>query len=184
MVSFNLIVNARKSQVVGQGIAAPGQSKHSHCIQYAQSRLLNPNLLCKILIKASSFAVGNKVDLVQPSASTSEGDESTNTIVPSSGNSSEDEGEDSEADDATATPTNGNRSALTSARERQVSREEASAYAEEAGLLFFETSAKTGEGIVEVFTEIGTFLIFSISIHCSLSHNLYLQRTRYRSTTS
>ncbi|CED84745.1 gtp-binding protein ypt5 [Phaffia rhodozyma] len=37
---------------------------------------------------------------------------------------------------------------------RQVPREAAEQYAEESGLLFFETSAKTGEGVGEVFTEI------------------------------
>ncbi|KAF9433871.1 hypothetical protein BGZ76_008872 [Entomortierella beljakovae] len=37
---------------------------------------------------------------------------------------------------------------------RQVPTEEASAYAQESGLLFFETSAKNGEGVAEVFTEI------------------------------
>lgn len=41
---------------------------------------------------------------------------------------------------------------------RQVSREDAEAYAREAGgLLFFEASAKTGKGVQEIFTEIGTF---------------------------
>lgn len=38
---------------------------------------------------------------------------------------------------------------------RQVSREEAEAYAKECGLLFFEASAKTGANVGEVFTEIG-----------------------------
>jgi len=37
---------------------------------------------------------------------------------------------------------------------RQVPTDEAHAYANEAGLLFFETSARTGDGVVEVFTEI------------------------------
>ena len=40
------------------------------------------------------------------------------------------------------------------ASKRQVPRAEAEAYAKEANLLFAETSAKTGEGVVEVFTEI------------------------------
>lgn len=35
-----------------------------------------------------------------------------------------------------------------------MSKEEAKAYANEAGLLFYETSAKTGEGVANVFTEI------------------------------
>lgn len=35
-----------------------------------------------------------------------------------------------------------------------MSSEEASAYAKEAGLLFFETSAKSGENVTELFTAI------------------------------
>lgn len=38
---------------------------------------------------------------------------------------------------------------------REVPRTEAQEYATENGLLFFETSAKTGEHVLEVFTEIG-----------------------------
>jgi Ras-related protein Rab-5C len=37
---------------------------------------------------------------------------------------------------------------------RKVSTEESKAYAEEEGLLFFETSAKTGHNVSEVFTAI------------------------------
>lgn len=41
--------------------------------------------------------------------------------------------------------------------EREVERADAQQYAQENGLLFFETSAKTGEHVLEVFTEIGTY---------------------------
>lgn len=47
----------------------------------------------------------------------------------------------------------GNKSDL-SAR-RQVSQEEAKKYAEEEGLMWGETSAKSGEGVQDIFTEIG-----------------------------
>ncbi|KAF8347038.1 GTP-binding protein RAB5 [Amanita rubescens] len=40
------------------------------------------------------------------------------------------------------------------AARRQVSQEEAKKYAEEEGLMWMETSAKTGEGVAEVFTAI------------------------------
>ena len=49
----------------------------------------------------------------------------------------------------------GNKSDL-SAR-RQVTEEEAKKYAEEEGLMWGETSAKTGEGVADIFTAIGTY---------------------------
>jgi hypothetical protein len=51
---------------------------------------------------------------------------------------------------------------------RQVSTAEAEAYAKEARLLFFEASAKTGQNVGEVFTEIGGCL--SIQDHISYGH--------------
>jgi Ras-related protein Rab-5C len=49
----------------------------------------------------------------------------------------------------------GNKSDL-SAR-RQVSQEEAQKYAQEEGLMWGETSAKTGEGVSDIFVSIGSF---------------------------
>jgi Ras-related protein Rab-5C len=49
----------------------------------------------------------------------------------------------------------GNKSDL--AARRQVTEEEAKKYAEEEGLMWAETSAKTGEGVSEIFTAIGAF---------------------------
>jgi GTPase SAR1 family protein len=37
---------------------------------------------------------------------------------------------------------------------REVSKEEAEQYATESGLLFLEASAKTGDNVVDIFTEI------------------------------
>lgn len=45
---------------------------------------------------------------------------------------------------------------------RQVPTEDAAAYASEAGLLFMETSAKTGHNVEEMFTEIGMYLVYII----------------------
>jgi len=55
----------------------------------------------------------------------------------------------------------GNKSDL--AARRQVSQEEAKKYAEEEGLMWAETSAKTGEGVTEVFTAIAKKLPLTAS---------------------
>lgn len=41
---------------------------------------------------------------------------------------------------------------------RQVSQEEAKKYADEEGLMWGETSAKSGEGVQEIFTAIGQYI--------------------------
>ena len=123
--------NAQAAVVVYDVTKASSLEKAKTWVKELQ-RQANPNIVIALAV--------NKMDLVQPSSSSSS--------TPSSP-----EPED-EADDATATPGenagDGEGESL-----RQVPREEAEAYAQEAGLLFFETSAKTGEGIVEIFTEIG-----------------------------
>jgi Ras-related protein Rab-5C len=124
--------NAQAAVVVYDVTKSTSLDKAKSWVKELQ-RQANPNIVIAL--------AGNKIDLVQTPASPN----------PASTSESEDE-----ADDATATP--GERPASTGEPEsmRQVPREEAQAYATEAGLLFFETSAKTGEGIVEIFTEIGT----------------------------
>ncbi|EST10133.1 Small GTPase superfamily [Kalmanozyma brasiliensis GHG001] len=73
--------------------------------------------------------VGNKIDLLNETTAEA--------------------GEEEEDETATA-----NESTPSGDSARAVPKDEAEAYAKEGGLLFFETSAKTGEGVVEVFTEI------------------------------
>jgi Ras-related protein Rab-5C len=51
---------------------------------------------------------------------------------------------------------------------RQVSQEEAKKYAEEEGLMWGETSAKTGEGVADIFTSIGK--PFSSSAYLGVSN--------------
>ncbi|RDB28428.1 Vacuolar protein sorting-associated protein 21 [Hypsizygus marmoreus] len=123
--------NAQAAVVVYDVTKASSLEKAKSWVKELQ-RQANPNIVIAL--------AGNKVDLVQPSAS-------------SPGAASSSESED-EADDATATPGETPGSPGEPENLRQVPREEAQAYATEAGLLFFETSAKTGEGIVDIFTEI------------------------------
>jgi Ras-related protein Rab-5C len=125
--------NAQAAVVVYDVTKASSLEKAKTWVKELQ-RQANPNIVIAL--------AGNKIDLVQPSPS-------------GSGSSTAAESED-EADDATATPGEAAASGAETENPRQVPREEAQAYAQEAGLLFFETSAKTGEGVVEVFTEIGT----------------------------
>ncbi|THH03226.1 hypothetical protein EW145_g6423 [Phellinidium pouzarii] len=121
--------NAQAAVVVYDITKATSLEKAKSWVKELQ-RQANPNIVIAL--------AGNKVDLVQPSS-------------PSSGGAGSSDAED-EADDATATP--GEAATADSESLRQVPLDEAQAYATEAGLLFFETSAKTGEGIVELFTEI------------------------------
>lgn len=124
--------NAQAAVVVYDITKASSLDKAKSWVKELQ-RQANPNIVIAL--------AGNKLDLVQSSSAAQSGSTS--------------EAED-EADDATATPgetpgtpEDGSESL------RQVPREEAQAYATEAGLLFFEISAKTGEGVVDIFTEIG-----------------------------
>lgn len=122
--------NAQAAVVVYDVTKASSLDKAKSWVKELQ-RQANPNIVIAL--------AGNKVDLVSPSSSSS-----TSPV-------SDDEAD--EADDATATPGEDDNDGSDGLR--QVPKDEAQAYATEAGLLFFETSAKTGEGIVEVFTEIG-----------------------------
>ena len=139
--------NAQAAVVVYDVTKASSLEKAKTWVKELQ-RQANPNIVIAL--------AGNKLDLVQPAPA-------------ASGSGALGESED-EADDATATPGEAAAAAAAAGAAaggasdaeglRQVPREEAQAYAQEAGLLFFETSAKTGDGVVEVFTEIGPFFHF------------------------
>lgn len=139
--------NAQAAVVVYDITKAASLEKAKSWVKELQ-RQANPNIVIAL--------AGNKLDLVQP--------KSTATGAAS-------DAED-EPDDATATPSEAG--AAESEVPRAVPTEEAQAYAQEAGLLFFETSAKTGEGVVELFTEIGSS---SVTITCDpalISHQLII----------
>ncbi|KAL5495483.1 VPS21 [Sanghuangporus weigelae] len=119
--------NAQAAVVVYDITKASSLEKAKSWVKELQ-RQANPNIVIAL--------AGNKLDLVQPKSPAPNG-----TSDP-----------EDEPDDATATP--GEAGVADSEVPRAVPTEEAQAYAQEAGLLFFETSAKTGEGVVELFTEI------------------------------
>ncbi|KAH9946787.1 GTP-binding protein ypt5 [Amylocystis lapponica] len=110
--------NAQAAVVVYDVTKASSLEKAKTWVKELQ-RQANPNIVIAL--------AGNKVDLVQPTPSSSAG-----TVTPDS---------EDEADDATATPGENAASGEPESL-RQVPREEAEAYAQEA------------EGVVEIFTEI------------------------------
>jgi Ras-related protein Rab-5C len=126
--------NAQAAVVVYDVTKAASLDKAKSWVKELQ-RQANPNIVIAL--------AGNKVDLVTSSA-------------PSTPATPTSETED-EPDDATATPGEAPEASNPDETEgaRQVPKEEAQAYANESNLLFFETSAKSGEGVVEIFTEIG-----------------------------
>jgi Ras-related protein Rab-5C len=130
--------NAQAAVVVYDVTKAASLEKAKSWVKELQ-RQANPNIVIAL--------AGNKIDLVSgqvtPGAS-----RSTATASPTD--------DEDEADDATATPGEPEDTAGSESL-RQVPKEEAQAYAAEAGLLFTEISAKTGDGIVELFTDIGAY---------------------------
>lgn len=125
--------NAQAAVVVYDITKAASLEKAKSWVKELQ-RQANPNIVIAL--------AGNKLDLVTGQAST------PGTSAAASSADDEDE-----ADDATATPGETEEEAGSESL-RQVPKDEAMAYATEAGLLFTEISAKTGEGIVELFTDI------------------------------
>jgi Ras-related protein Rab-5C len=90
--------------------------------------------------------------LVDLPAGTAEAEQSSSTNAEETADEAADD--DDDASQSSAQPSGRSK---TDDNARQVSREEAEAYAKECGLLFFEASAKTGSNVGEVFTEIGEF---------------------------
>ncbi|KAI5453170.1 Vacuolar protein sorting-associated protein 21 [Naganishia albida] len=116
-------------------------------------RQANPNIVIAL--------VGNKLDLITDGAATTSAQvEETEAVVDQSADDAAQDGDsasgDGDAADESAAEVTPTAPAPVSGESlRQVTREEAEAYAKEAGgLLFFEASAKTGKGVQELFTEI------------------------------
>lgn len=86
--------------------------------------------------------VGNKLDLTSDGSGAGDSAGGDEAAAESAVEGDEEAGENNEEQDAA------------SGDARKVSTQEASSYAEEEGLLFFETSAKTGTNVTEVFTAI------------------------------
>ncbi|KAF9937733.1 hypothetical protein BGZ67_000945 [Mortierella alpina] len=122
--------NAQAAVVVYDVTKASSLEKAKSWVKELQ-RQANPNIVIAL--------TGNKVDLVSERRGQR--------------NSSEGEGEDDEENDAQELDED-EEDDEDYGVSRQVPTEEASAYAQESGLLFFETSAKNGKGVAEVFTEI------------------------------
>jgi Ras-related protein Rab-5C len=120
--------NAQAAVVVYDVTKAASLEKAKSWVKELQ-RQANPNIVIAL--------AGNKRDLVQPAPDADAG-------APGA-----------DDDDDAATTTQAPAAPAQGESLRQVPTDEAQAYAAEAGLLFFETSAKTGEGVVEMFTEIG-----------------------------
>lgn len=122
--------NAQAALVVYDVTKPSSLTKAKHWVAELQ-RQASPGIVIAL--------VGNKLDLTNDGDETAANPEGESE---SAGPDAEEAGEEGEEQDATPGDA------------RKVSTREASGYAEEEGLLFFETSAKTGTNVVDVFTAI------------------------------
>ncbi|KAK9855816.1 Small GTPase superfamily [Penicillium brevicompactum] len=124
--------NAQAALVVYDVTKPSSLTKAKHWVAELQ-RQASPGIVIAL--------VGNKLDLTNDGGEASEAaaptDDADSPAQDEQGTGEEDEAQDASSGDA-----------------RKVSTREATGYAEEEGLLFFETSAKTGTNVVDVFTAI------------------------------
>ncbi|KAF4310577.1 vacuolar protein sorting-associated protein 21 [Botryosphaeria dothidea] len=144
--------NAQAALVVYDITKASSLTKAQHWVAELQ-RQASPGIVIAL--------VGNKADLVEGDSGAAGAEETTSPVAPETPAESTEgaegaaEGETGAEGAETAAP------AAPAAEEddsesdaRKVATKTAKAYADEEGLLFFETSAKTGQNVAEVFTAI------------------------------
>lgn len=122
--------NAQAALVVYDVTKPSSLTKAKHWVAELQ-RQASPGIVIAL--------VGNKLDLTNDGGETSAPEPEPESAGPDGEDAVDEESEEQDA---------------TSGDARKVSTREASGYAEEEGLLFFETSAKTGTNVVDVFTAI------------------------------
>jgi len=125
--------NAQAALVVYDVTKPSSLTKAKHWVAELQ-RQASPGIVIAL--------VGNKLDLTNDGGEASEVAAVADSGADSSAQDEEGAREEDEAQD------------VVSGDARKVSTREATGYAEEEGLLFFETSAKTGTNVVDVFTAI------------------------------
>lgn len=133
--------NAQASAVVYDVTKAGSFEKAKNWVKELQ-RQANPNIVIAL--------VGNKIDLLEAEAHAEPQEEVQQNTKDDAHDSDADPGAGADAD----ADADGDAEEEPAPTQREVPRSEAQQYADESGLLFFETSAKTGEGVLEAFTEI------------------------------
>ena len=126
--------NAQAALVVYDVTKPSSLTKAKHWVAELQ-RQASPGIVIAL--------VGNKLDL------TNDGGDASNSSAPV-----DEEPESAGSDGEEAGNQEGEDQDAVSGDARKVSTREANTYAEEESLLFFETSAKTGTNVVDVFTAI------------------------------
>lgn len=125
--------NAQAALVVYDVTKPSSLTKAKHWVAELQ-RQASPGIVIAL--------VGNKLDLTNDGSEASENPQAEEEHEPSGANGEEPAEENQEEQEETTGDA------------RKIPTREARTYADEEGLLFFETSAKTGVNVVEVFTAI------------------------------